>query len=369
MSLSSRRIYAIAKKEIFHIQRDPFTLIMALILPVIIVFLFGFAIEFNLSNISTAFVDYDKKPTSRDLIESFSSSNYFKATLVPSSAEAMAMLEAEKVKAVVIIPVDFEKNVRSGRPAEVQVLMDAADNSSVSSITGYLTEVRRRAMQKILSAPFPKDIYATRYLYNGELKSSWFVVPGLLVVVMAVLSVLLTSLTVAREWERGSMELLLSTPVHPLEIILGKLIPYAILGLSSVVMVYVLARTVFGVPFVGNHLAFILGCLLFLMTCLTQGILISVVTKKQILAMQMAMIMGLLPSTLLSGFIFPIESMPGFFRGLTMILPARWFMNISRSSFLQNFSASYLWTSFLVLTVICSVLIFVGSKKLRKDLE
>lgn len=370
MSLALKRVTAIAKKEFRHVRRDPFTLVMAFILPFIIVLIFGYAIEFNLSEIPTAFVDFDKKPSSRQLIESFSSSGYFKAIHASSPTEALRLLEAERAKAVVIIPANFEKDLKSGRQGQVQVLMDAADNSSVSSISGYLGDVQKRAQGKILEAQVLNPLQLkTRFLFNGELRTPWFIVPGLVVVVMAILSILLTSLTIAREWETGSMELLLSTPVRPVEIILGKLIPYGIMGLGSVAMVYLLARVLFGVPFEGSHLVFALGCMLFLVTALTQGMIISIVTRKQVLAMQLAMMMGLLPSILLSGFIFPIESMPVFFRFATMIIPARWFMIIARNSFLQTVGISGLATSFVALLALTCVLMLIGSKKLRKDLE
>lgn len=369
-AISATRIKALALKEFRHIRRDPFTLAMAFVLPFIIVFIFGFAIEFNLSSIPTAFVDFDKKPASRDLIESFSSSNYFKPLYASTPDEGLKMLESERAKAVVIIPTNFEKDLKSGKPSSVQILMDAADNSSVSSISGYLLEIQKRSSAKILERQAPQMLnIKSRFLFNPELRSSWFVVPGLAVVVTAILSILLTSLTIAREWESGSMELLLSTPVKPVEIILGKLIPYGLLGLGAVTMVYFLARIVFGLPFQGSHLAFAVGCILFLVTALVQGMIISIITRRQVLAMQLGMMAGLLPSVLLSGFIFPIESMHPFFRNLTALLPARWFMNIARNSFLQTLGSSGLMTSFVALAILATVLILVGSKKLRKDLE
>jgi ABC-2 type transport system permease protein len=252
----------------------------------------------------------------------------------------------------------------------VQVLVDAADNAAAGSVLSYLGQIQGRATERILGrAPREPVELRTRFLFNPELNSKWFVVPGLIVVIMSILAVLLTALTVAREWESGSMELLLSTPVRPLEIILGKLAPYAGLCLIAVGIVYALARVVFHVPFAGNPFVFLLGCLLFIVTYLAQGLLISVLTRKQTFAMQMAMMSGLLPSQLLSGFIFPIESMPAFFRGLTMILPARWFMAIVRDSFLQGASLWDMRGSFLALGIIGAALIALASRKFKKDLE
>jgi ABC-2 type transport system permease protein len=226
------------------------------------------------------------------------------------------------------------------------------------------------AARKITGHPLPEPVaLKTRFLYNPELNSRWFVVPGLMVVVLGILSILLTALTVAREWENGSMELLLSTPVEPVEIILGKLGPYLVLGLGAIAFVYLMARLGFGVPFRGNYLVFFAGCGLFLITYLAQGLLISVLTRRQQLAMQFSMMTGLLPSILLSGFIFPIESMPRFFRILTGALPARWFMIICRDVFLKGSGVFDLRYPFLALGIISVAMVTVSSRNFKKDLE
>jgi ABC-2 type transport system permease protein len=258
----------------------------------------------------------------------------------------------------------------AGRTSEAQVLLDGADNSTVGPVSGYVGAVQKIASKRL--ADFdpvkPYDL-RTRFLFNPELNSRWFVVPGLTVVVMAILSILLTSLTVAREWENGSMELLLSTPVQPLEIIIGKLAPYGALGLIAVTMVFVIARTLFGVPFVGHLPVFGAGCLIFLVTYLAQGLLISVVTRNQQIAMQMAMLTGFLPSQLLSGFVFPIASMPLFFHYFTMIFPARWFMEIARDTFLKGSGPVALAGSFFALSLISFLIIRMAVRKFRRDLE
>jgi ABC-2 type transport system permease protein len=365
-----RRARAIAIKEVAHIARDPFTIAMALILPVVVVLIFGFAIEFNLNRIPTAVLDSDHSQSSRALRDAFGASDYFRLSPVLSPQAGWAALESEEAKAMIVIPPHFENDLLSGRGADVQVLIDAADNSAASSIMGYVGEVQRRANEKTLGAA-PRELIEvkSRFLFNPELNSRWFIVPGLVVVVMSILSILLTALTIAREWESGSMELLLSTPVEPLEVIVGKLAPYAVMCLGAIAMVYGLARLVFGVPFVGSHLVFIAGCLVFLVTYLGQGLLISVVARKQTLAMQLAMMSGLLPSQLLSGFVFPIESMPVFFRYFTMLLPARWFMVIARDSFLKGAGFWELRVPFLALTISAVVFITVAVRKFKKDVE
>ncbi len=365
-----RRAAAVARKEVFHILRDPTTLGAALVLPVFMVIMFGVAIEFNVKNVALAVNDSDKTDSSRRLLDTFASSHYFLIHPVASPRDAVKDVTAERARAALIIPPRFEKDLLAGRGAEAQILVDGSDGSTVGPVLGYVGSIQNIASRRI--ADFnPPDLYElrTRFLFNPELNSRWFVIPGLTVVVMSILSILLTALTVAREWENGSMELLLSTPVQPLEIIVGKLAPYGVLGIIAVIFVYVLARTVFGIPFVGNLAVFGLGCLLFLVTYLAQGLLISVVTRKQTIAMQLAMMTGMLPSNLLSGFIFPIESMPVFFQYFTMILPARWFMRISRDTFLKGSGIVELAVPFLALLTFCVLMIVMATRRFKRDLE
>ena len=368
---SLRRALSIAKKEKFHILRDPFTLTMATILPVLLVLIFGLAIEFNVKDIGLTVHDSDRTFSSRKLVEVFSSSQYFKITQNQSSTEnAINNLDSEKSKAILIIEPDFEHSLLSDGSAKVQFFLDGADNSTAGVILGYLGGIQQAAALKLMGQegqPFIK--LKTRYLFNPELSSPWFVVPGLAVVVIAILSILLTALTVAREWENGSMELLLSTPVQPLEIIIGKLIPYTIIGLAAVLLVVSVAIFGFKIPFAGNIFLFGFGSLVFLIACLAQGMLISVLIRTQQLSMQVAMITGLLPSLLLSGFIFPLESMPTVFQNFTSILPSKWFMIISRGIFLKGADLIDLKIPFFGLFILSSILIVTATKKFKKDLE
>ncbi len=364
------RAYAIAEKEVYHIYRDPFTLALALLLPMMMVGIFGFAIEFNVKNIHLAVYDGDKTQSSRSVVETLSSSKYFLVDHLDSQYQAIRQIYSEKDRAALILNDGFEKELFSGRGAQAQLVLDGSDNSTVGSVMGYFLAVQKLSYKKITGEKVPTLIdLKTRFLYNPELNSRWFIVPGLMVVVIAVLSTLLTSLTIAREYENGSMELLLSTPVQPIEIILGKLVPYLILGFGSVAFVYIIARGFFEVPFRGSHLVFFFGCFVFLSTCLAQGLLISTTIRQQQMSMQIAMTTGLLPSILLSGFIFPVESMPTFFRFLTAILPARWFMEVSRDVFLKGSGIYELRDDFLVLSIICLVMIFFAAIKFKRDVE
>jgi ABC-2 type transport system permease protein len=230
--------------------------------------------------------------------------------------------------------------------------------------------IQKAAIQRLTGQPMAEPVsLRTRYLFNPELNSRWFSVPGLSAVVLAIISIMLTALTIAREWENGSMEMLLSTPVHPLEIIVGKLSPYVILGLLAQTLIYLAARLYFGVPFLGSHLVFLAGALLFVSAYMALGLFVSVTTRVQAVAVQVAFLLGMLPSLLLSGFIFPIENMPTFFQYLTAILPARWFMDIIRGVFLQGATLTELFVPFGFLIVMNILFIRLAVLRFKKDLE
>ncbi|MEI8346403.1 MAG: ABC transporter permease [Pseudomonadota bacterium] len=369
-SLDIKRIKAMALKEMYHILRDPFTLILALGLPLFLVLIFGFAIDLDVKNIRLLVDDRDQSFTSRTLVDLFRNSEFFKVAHVPASVDPEKYISAERAKGVLVIEPGLEKNVHSGKDVAIQIALDGADNSTVGSMLNYLVGIQERSNQKMTAIPVSNPIaLKTRFLYNPELNSQKFIVPGLIVVVMAIVSVLLTALTVAREWENGPMELLLSTPLKPLEIIIGKLIPYFIISIISTMLIYAIARVGFAIPFRGSLLIYILGLLLFICAYLAQGLLISVATRKQVISMQISMITGLLPSVLLSGFIFPVESMPRFFQVLTGILPARWFVEIGRDCFLKGSDWGAMKIPLLALLLLNIILISLATKKFRRDLE
>ncbi|NTV53669.1 MAG: ABC transporter permease, partial [Candidatus Firestonebacteria bacterium] len=305
-----------------------------------------------------------------ELLRVTGGSGYFDLKPMVAGQDPQTLLFEEKAKGVLIIEPDFGKRLGQGLTAKVQVLLDGADNSSAGTILSYLGGIQQAAGLRLGPQAGKSSVALnTRFLFNPELNSQWFVVPGLVVMVMGILSVILTALTVAREWEMGSMELLLSTPVRPLEIIVGKLLPYLTLVILSVVMIYLIARLQFGIPFRGSHLLYIAGVFLFLTLSLAQGLLISVVTRQQVLAVQLGFITGLLPTLLLSGFIFPIESMPAFFQYLTFVLPPRWFVVISRGLFLKGSPLSELALPLAMLLGLNLLIVGLALKAFKKDLE
>lgn len=365
-----RRALSIARKEVRHVLRDPFTLALALGLPVLLVTFFGFAIDFDVRDVRLLVHDADKSRRSRQFVDLFESSGYFRVARSAPAGGVLEELGAERASAVLVIEPAASRDMLAGRPVEGQLLLDGADNSRAGAILGYLAGLLQAAQERVADRPRRDGIeLRSRFLYNHELNSRWFTIPGLTVVVSGLIAIMLTSLTVAREWENGSMELLLSTPVKPLEIILGKLAPYLGLGAVGIAFVYLVARLGFGVPFRGSHALFAASSLLFLVAGLSQGLLISVLARQQQLAMQFSMMVGLLPSLLLSGFVFPVESMPAFFQYATSILPQKWFMMAARGIFLKGSGAAELAGPLLALALLDIVLIAAAGRRFKRDLE
>lgn len=365
-----RRIRSIAVKEVRHILRDPFTLVMALALPLMVVAFFGYVMDLDPREIRIMVSDRDNTRASRELAQIFSASGFFRVSPAPPGLPLARILDGERAKAVLVIEKGFARNVASGEGARVQVLLDGADNSNAGVIMGYLAGVQRLAGVRLTgNSVAPPIRMETRFLYNPELNSRWFIVPGLFAFVIAILAVMLTALTVAREWETGSMELLLSTPVRPAEIVIGKIAPYLALVSGAIVLVYLMARLALGVPFRGSHILFLVSCLLFLVPCLAQGLLISVMVRQQALAIQIGLVSSLLPALVLSGFIFPIESMPDFFYYLTFVLPPRWFVGISRGIFLKDAGVGELALPLAVLAILGIALVGASIKRFKADLE
>ena len=370
MLFNIHRAYSIARKEVMHILRDPFTLALALGLPVMLVTFFGYAIDFEVKDIKLAVSDRDHGPAARRLKEIFSASGYFSLVPPASASGPVGMLDSGMASAALFIEPDFSKKIKGGRQAEAQFVLDGSDNSKAAAVMGYLPGIQRAAQVRLAVPPVREPFSAeTRFLYNPELNSRWFTVPGLAAIIIGLLAIMLTALTVAREWENGSMELLLSTPVRPLEIIAGKLAPYGALVLAGVFFVYLASRLVFGVPFAGSHLLYLAACLLFVTAALSQGLVISVIARQQQVAMQLGMITGLLPSLLLSGFIFPVESMPKLFQYLTMLLPPRWFMAAARGITLKGADLGELAVPFLALGLLSAGMLALALVKFKTDLE
>lgn len=369
---SYRRAHAVFSKEFKHIFRDPFTLMMALLLPLMIVLILGNSIEFNVKSIDLAYMDHDRTQSSRKLVETFGSSGYFKPYVVQTPTKGQDDLVAEKAKMMLVIPPNFEKEIMAGRTGQVQILLDGADNSSISAIMNYLNTINVNAIYKIKDIPISKDallVFKPRYLFNPELNTKWFAIPGISAVIIALVAIMLTALTVCKEWEQGSMEMLLSTPVTSLEIMFGKLFPYAFLSFCGFIIVFLAARLVFGVPFIGSYITLTIATILFILGYLALGLYISVVSHEQQVAVQYAAIIGLLPTALLSGFIFPIEYMPRIYQWVSALFPARFYVEISRDQFLKASTMVDLWIPFAALSVQAIVLMLACVFRFKRTIE
>lgn len=338
------RIIAIVKKEFLHILRDPRSLAMAIFLPMLMLILFGYALTLDVDNVPTVVWDQSSTVQSRDLISRFEGSLYFR---VQSYADGYADIEkaidmGDAIMAV-IIPADFESQLSSGKPAPVQLLVDASDANTASFAMSYAKVVvmdyngliRLENSGRAWGASAPIELCA-RVWFNEEMVSRNFIIPGLIGVIMMIIAALLTSLTVAREWEMGMMEQLISTPVRSHELLIGKLIPYFIIGMVDVTISVLMGEYVFAVPLRGS-VALLFGvAAVFVAGAMSLGILISVVTRSQLLASQLAILSTFLPSFLLSGLMFSISNMPTVLQFLSHLIPARYFVSVLKGIYLKG---------------------------------
>jgi len=376
--MNLRRLRAIFHKEWLHIVRDPRSLGMALALPLVLLMLFGYALTLDVDRIPTIINDQDNTPQSRELIERFRGSRYF--TVLDTRGnyrDIVRGIDDSSVLLGVVIPSDYSEALASNREATVQLLLDGSDSNTASIAAGYaesllLTysmELRQQAQQRRGMDPLKQPLDARlRIVYNNEQKSKNFIVPGLIAVILMIIAALLTSLTVAREWESGSMEQLLSTPVRPLELLLGKLLAYFTLGFVDMLVTVLVGVFVFHVPLRGNPLLLIASACLFLFGALCWGIFLSTVTRSQLLAYQASLLSSFLPAFLLSGFIYSIENMPFVIQQVTRIIPARYFVTIMKGIFLKGVGFTVLWTEFLFLLIYAALVLLIAARKLREKM-
>ena len=370
--LSLRRLWAVARKEWLHVRRDTRSLIMAFVVPAVMVVMFGYIITFDVNNIRTAVLDRDQTTESRDLVDAFRASGYFRVTdYLSDERQISGLLERGSVRLVLVIPPTFSADLATRQPAPVQALVDGGDANTASIAINYAQAIvasySQDAVLKGQPLPVPLRVQS-RVWYNEDLKSSNMIVPGLMVTVMMILSALLTSLTIAREWERGSMEQLAATPVHRLEVILGKLVPYLGIGIVDIILVAVVGGIVFAVPFRGSASFLMLNALLFLVGAQGMGIFISATSKSQFLATQLAMITTFLPATLLSGLMFDLSSMPKVLQLVSYAVPARYFITVVRGIFLKGVGPGVLWGQTVGMIIFAVVGLGLAVHAFRKEI-
>ncbi|MBU0553281.1 ABC transporter permease [Myxococcota bacterium] len=358
------RIGAMAHKELAHIRRDPQMLAFALLLPLLLLLLFGYAISFDVDHIPLAVVDRDQSPASRALIQSFTTGDLF--VEVARSTDVAAMephLRRGEARAVLVIDEGYARRQARGEPSAAQLLLDGADNSTASVALGYATA---------LASPPPPGLPVTlrpRALFNPGLRSAVFILPGLIVFLLVMIAVMLTALTVAREFERGSMEQLFATPIQRLEIILGKLLPYFGLGLLQVLLVLTAGVTLFDLPVRGALPTVGVITSLFLLANLAQGLVISVITRNQMIASQAAVLTTLLPALLLSGFVFPIDNMPIFLQIVARIFPASHLVDALRAVLLRGNGFEALWGDLAAIGGFFLVMLGVATRRFQREVR
>lgn len=364
-------VQLIARKELRHILRDPRSLFVAIMLPLVMTMLYGYAVNLDIKNIRLAVLDFDHTTASRELIGSFYHTEYFiPPTEVPDLMDPEAILKRGDANAVLTIPHCFSKALTTWQHYELGLLVDGADANVSAAVTNYSNAVVSGFVMRHLppGTTVPGVDLSVRILYNPDLKSSHFFVPGLIAIILMMISALLTSVTVAREKETGTMEQLLTAPVTSRQIIIGKVIPYIFLALFDGILVLLLAVFHFGVPFNGSiALLFFFG-VIYVIAALSLGVLISTLVKTQQLAMMASLIVTVLPSVMLSGFIFEIKNMPQLLQYLTYIVPARYFLLIIRGIMLKGAGLDTLWHQAAALVVLTIIMLALAVRNFKLKL-
>lgn len=374
--MNLRRTRAMAHKELLHITRDPRSLAMALAVPVMMLVLFGFGLTLDVDRIPTLIYDFDRTPESREVIARFEGSRYFDVMgTVNDYATIERAIDRDQCLLGVAIQHDFARNLKAGRQAQVQLLLDGSDSNTASIAQGYANallgayaaQVRSDALMRKGGAKLnvPVD-NRMRVLYNTELKSRNYIVPGLISVILMIIAALITSLTIAREWEMGTMEHLLATPLRPAELVLGKLAAFFTLGFVDMLIAIGVGVFIFRVPMRGNLLLLVVSSCIFLFGALCWGILVSALTRSQLMAYQMGVLTSFLPAFLLSGFVYSIENMPVVIQAITYVVPSRYFVTILKGIFLKGVGIGVLWVELVFLIVFASLVFFITTRKLRQ---
>jgi ABC-2 type transport system permease protein len=373
------RTWAIARKEFFHIYRDPRSLALVILMPALLMLLFGYAVTLDVKNVSMAVLDRDRSQESLDFIHRFTASPYFRLRAwAKDEKEMRRLIDEGKVKLGLVLPSDFSKTIKAEKVVPIQALIDGADANTASIILSYVQAIARQYTQEktILkvtrmgrqSLNLPIEA-RPRVWFNEDLESKNYFVPGLVAVIMSIIGVLLTGQVIVREWEKGTMELLISTPVRKGELMMGKLFPYFFLGLLDLSLAVLMGKWVFQVPLRGSVVLLFALSSVYIFVALGLGLTISVFARTQILANQMAMVIGFLPTFLLSGFTFVIANMPIWLQVITYGIAPRYYVTISKEVFLKGVGFSFLWRETLVLVVMAIAGLWVATKSFKKELR
>lgn len=376
--MNFRRVIAIARKEVVQIRRDPRSLLIVFLMPAMLMSLMGYGISLDQKNVPICIFDREGGQESQDLLKHFQASPYFHIAVVNSDYRSLTRaIDDDRCKLGVVIPNDFAERLHKGGTVEIQGIVDATDDNTANLIFGYAEgvvagysasvqlEYFRQHGQMTAKAPISIQ---SRTWFNEDLDSSNFIVPGVVVIVMVVIGTFLTSLTIAREWERGTMEQLISTPVTRLEVTVGKLIPYFVLGLIDTAVCEAIAVFWFQVPFRGTLWLMFLATALFLAVVLLLGYWVSAATKSQLAASQISLVATFLPAFLLSGFVFPVDQMPAVIRAITYAIPARYYLSMVKVIFLKGTGIVPLLPQLFALTVFTVLIGTLALRSFRKVL-
>ena len=376
--MNFRRTGAMARKELLHIIRDPRSLMAALTQPVMVLLLFGYALSLDVDRIPTMIYDADRSAVSQNLVQEFRGSRYFQIVdEVDSYKPIDRAMDQRRILVGVAIPYDYSRNLLAGKEAPVQIILDGADSNTASIAQGYaegLVQTYARHAREdaqsmragnVLRPPVDASV---RVWYNPDLLSRNFIVPGLIGVITMIIAALLTSLTIAREWESGTMEQLLSTPVRPVEMAVGKLSAHFLLGLTDMLIALFVGVVIFKVPLKGSWVLLLFSACVFLYGALAWGLYISAMFRNQLAAYQMGTLTSFLPAFLLSGFIYPLANMPWIIRVISVIIPARYFIDMTKGIFLKGTGLQLLWFDLLLLIVYAVGISFLAVRKLRQKI-
>jgi ABC-2 type transport system permease protein len=374
----SLNILPIVRKEFRQIIRDKRILSVLLFIPALMLLMFGYALNFDVKHTSMAVYDEDRSSVSREFIEKFFISEYFtKVHTLESKAEINDILDGEHARVVLVVPSTFTKDIQRGHAVSVQVIIDGVNSNAAATVLGYINAIIQQYSVKVMTESFvrmgqqkiimPID-FQPRVWYNPELVSAKFLVPGLIAFILMVTAVVSTALAIVRERELGTMEQLMVSPIKPIELILGKTIPYTIISLFATVAVLFLGYVLFDVSIKGSIFLLALMTFLFFVGSLGMGILISTMVETQQLAFMIAAIVSMLPTFILSGFVFPIRNMPIIIQGITYVLPARYFLVVLRAIILKGAGLSAFWDQALILAIYAAFMIGISSLRMRKIL-
>ena len=367
-----KRFLGFIKKEFHHILRDRRSLFILFGMPIAQVILFGFAITNEINNVTIAILDQSKDYRTQEIIEKISASPYFKITEnLTSTNDIEPAFKKGKIKAVLLFENEFSKNYTKKGMGKVQVISDATDPNTANTTTNYISAILKTYQIENSSTTIsPHQVISkSRMLYNPELKSVFMFVPGVMTVILMLVSAMMTSISISKEKEQGTMEVLLVSPIKPAQVIIGKVVPYIFLSILNALIIILLGVFIFKMPIQGSYLILGLESILFIITSLSLGILISTVAKSQQTAMMISLMGLMLPTILLSGFIFPVESMPKVLEVISNIVPAKWFIIIIKGIMIKGIGFSFIWKETLILIGMTLFFILVSVKKYKIRLE